>query len=630
MIHQVSSELTTEGFLLRYEEREYRVAWPPGICEQTPDTVRHFLRDNLVYAMTMHLPMMVRGDPLRLKQVLANLINNAIKFTRRGQVVVSANLLEASAEGSRFSLHVEDTGIGIAPEAQHRVFEHFTQADGSTTRQYGGTGLGLAISRHLVELMGGSIGVESMLGKGSRFWIDLTLPPGDQTAAAIPSAHHLEGIRLLAVDDNTTNLEILALQLRAWNMRVECVESGAHALESLREAVRGGNPYDVAILDMHMPGMDGLELARAVQAEPALAKTRLIMLTSTHPAGEAHSREQAGILRCINKPVRQSELCEALSTALKIVPLAPLVAADRSANTAASGQQEVPATLAGKVLLAEDHSVNQEVAKAMLASLGMEVAIANNGAEALALAQQGGFDLVLMDCQMPVMDGYQATAALRQGEAHGHVRLPVVALTANALEGDRNQCLAAGMDDYLNKPYTRADLERIVRRWIQPGPSAAATPAGDAAPGPAPEPKPTPAVIDIAVLDPAPGSPAPGDILDLTVLDGIRSLVLPDGGNALDQILVAFLGSTPQEFESLREGSERGDWILVEKVLHRLKSSTALVGARGLSGRIRNAEAVLQSGEHERVPALLGPIQAEYTNVHDALVLLVQGGVLVH
>ena len=410
--------------------------------------------------------LMLRGDPFRLRQVLINLINNAVKFTGQGEVIVRAAVVSEAKGASRVYLSVEDTGVGIAPEAREKVFERFAQADGSTTRQFGGTGLGLAICRRLVELMGGQIGLESQLGKGTRFWVDLMLPEVPDAALAPAPIPRLGGLRVLVVDDSPTHLDILKTQLAGWGMAVTGAASGELALRAMHGAVSAGAPFELAIVDRQMPLMDGLQLARAIQTSQALAKTLLVMLGSSHAAGTAGEPEQAAKLRCVDKPIRQAQLHEAIASSLATghgaAPAVPAVADPEAPLPRA-------ATLRGKALLAEDNIVNQMVAQAMLASLGLAVEIANNGQEALLLATAQAFDIVLMDCQMPILDGYQATALLRQREAQdGRGRLPVIALTANAMDGDRDQCLAAGMDDYLAKPYTRIQLEQVLDRWLRP------------------------------------------------------------------------------------------------------------------------------------------------------------------
>ena len=533
-----------------------------------------------------NVALRMRGDAFRLRQVLANLLNNAIKFTRQGEVVVRAQVVP-DGEHMQVSLSVEDTGVGISAAAREKIFEHFSQADGTTTREFGGTGLGLAISRRLIELMGGRIGVDSEVGKGSRFHIDLRLPRAASPADAPESATtRLEGARVLVVDDNLTNLDILRLQLGGWGMQVHCAESGAQALEALHEAAGLGQPFDLAILDMHMPGMDGLQLAQAIHAEPALAPTRLIMLTSTFIAGNAREREEAGILRCVSKPVRQAELRHVVGWALGAGSAAVAPPAAPTARPAPGG------LLHGHVLLAEDNPVNQELARAMLQKLGLTVAIAQHGEEALALAAAQAFDAILMDCQMPVMDGYQATALLRAREGQGGHHLPVIALTANAMEGDRNQCLAAGMDDYLAKPYTTAQLEATLQRWLPTRPA----PAADAA---APPPTST-------------NAPKGATAIDRKVLEPYRELD-PDGGWSLARRLLAvYLESSTALIHKLETAIPAGDASAAREAAHALKSSSANIGGLAAAEHFRGLEALAKAGQLDQAALSIGEARAAY------------------
>ncbi len=540
------------------------------------------------------LPML-RGDPFRLRQVLANLLSNAMKFTARGEVVVRARVFDETEQDARVHLSVEDSGIGIAPESQKKIFAHFSQADGSTTRQYGGTGLGLAICKSLVELMGGSIGVESTPGKGAKFCIDLPLPkgPGLAPLPAPVLSVKLDGVRVLVVDDNLTNLEILRLQLSAWQMRVTTAENGERALNEMAAAMHAGKPFDLAILDMHMPQMDGLQLARAIKSWPELAATRLIMLTSTYEVGNSQEREQAGILRCVNKPIRQSELYEVVSGALTAGP----------AFGTAQAEFEAPANkvaLNGRILLAEDNPINQEVAKAMLAKLGLVVDIANNGEEALALIEQQIYDVVLMDCQMPVMDGYQATAAVRAREVNSAERLPIVALTANAMEGDRELCLAAGMDDYLTKPYSRLQLLQVLGRLI---PSGEAQAISDAVP-----------VRAAAVEQDTPGLARVAS-LNLQFLEQLRELDPSGGMDLARQILQVYLDSTGDLVRQAEQAIAAGDADSLRFAAHTLKSSSLNVGAETLSDLFKQLEGLGRVANLDGAGALIDLARQEYTQV---------------
>ena len=529
------------------------------------------------------LPLGVRGDAYRLRQVLVNLINNAIKFTRQGEVIVRARVAP-EGDRCRVSLCVEDTGVGIAPEALGRVFEQFSQADGSTTREFGGTGLGLAICKRLVTLMGGSIEADSEPGKGSRFRVELQLPRAGVAAPSPVSVLRFKGLRVLVVDDNRTNLEILKLQLGGWQMAVRCAESGALALEALRDAAMRGQPFELAVLDMHMPYMDGMQLARLIRADPALARTRLVMLTSTCAAGSAEERERAGILRYVNKPIRQSELREVLVQALSIAP---------SSAPAATARATPTGDLRGRVLLAEDNPVNQALAHAMLKRLGLTVAVANDGKEALALAAAQPFDLVLMDCQMPVMDGYQATARLREREAGRAEHLPVVALTANVMEDDRNLCLAVGMDDYLAKPYTAAQLEQTLRRWLPAGPAE----------------QPPKCVEPPSASDGA----APLAAIDSEVLAQYREL--DPSGNLLHRLVRVYLDSSGELMEQIEAACSAGDAGALHRSAHPLKSSSANVGALALSALLGQLESKGRQASLDDAALLVERVRGEYRRV---------------
>nr|HRM70763.1 response regulator [Thauera phenylacetica] len=370
----------------------------------------------------------VRGDPFRLRQVVGNLLNNAIKFTEHGEIVVRAALLDEDATHCRLRISVEDTGIGIPAQAQEKIFEQFSQLDGSTTRQYGGTGLGLAICRRLVGLMDGAIGVSSEPGYGASFHVELRLPKGASTPEALRCDIVVARVRALVVDDNATNREILQRQLQGWNMKVTCAADAESALALLERAHAAGEAFQLAVLDMHMPRTDGLQLAGAIRANPALAGTRLVVLTSSYASASVRERERAGILRCVHKPIRQAELHEVLCSALR-TPLGD--------TSAAPADKPAAAQLAGRVLLAEDNPVNQQVGQAMLQKLGLTVRFADNGEEALRLVKREPFDLILMDCHMPVMDGYEASAAIRA--LNRTPRVPIVALTANVMEGNRER-----------------------------------------------------------------------------------------------------------------------------------------------------------------------------------------------
>ncbi len=432
----------------------------------------------LASAVSPDVPLRLRGDPGRLRQVLTNLVGNAIKFTERGEVIVRLFLEGETETHATVRFAVEDTGIGIPADVQARVFQAFNQADTSTTRKYGGTGLGLAISRRLVDLMAGQIGVESVPGHGATFWFTARFEKqperGADACPAIFYNRNLFELRVLVVDDNATNRQILRHQIFAWKMQKGSAASGHEALGLLREAVAAGESYDIALLDMQMPEMDGLTLAHAIKADPVIAATRLIILTSLNQVLSEAELKAAGIDAYLVKPVKQSRLFDCLVSTLG------LAATERVFNNPASADPTEPAPELARlrktrILVAEDNIVNQKVALGQLRNLGCTVDAVANGSEVLTALEQVPYDIVLMDCQMPEMDGYEATRLIRVRERQVSPPTPrvhIIAMTANAMQGDREKCLAAGMDDYISKPVRLSDLKSALLRW-QPSPPSA-------------------------------------------------------------------------------------------------------------------------------------------------------------
>ncbi len=414
------------------------------------------------------VPDAVQGDPGRFRQILTNLIGNAVKFTEQGEVVVSARLMEERTGALLLRMEVRDTGIGISPEARARLFEAFSQADSSTTRRFGGTGLGLAISRRLVELMDGEIGVESEAGRGSTFWF--TVPFAKASAAVKPavavSPKALHGMRALIIDDNATNRQILRAQLQSWGLRVDEAEGGPAGLTHLRATVVTDDPYRVLLLDMQMPGMSGLDVARVVRGERAFRDLPMILLTSLLEPSLSAASLEAGISACLPKPVRPRRLLEALGDILQ-----PSTGASPRDERAARAPVAAPGGR-GRVLAADDNAVNKKLITRLLEKAGYVADTVENGREAVEAIQRVDYDAVLMDCQMPVMDGFEATTVIRAAESGRSRRVPIIALTASAMQSDRERCLAAGMDDYLTKPIKPAELAEVLARWV-PRPVAA-------------------------------------------------------------------------------------------------------------------------------------------------------------
>jgi PAS domain S-box-containing protein len=418
-----------------------------------------------------NVPTRVRGDAGRLRQVLVNLVGNAVKFTEAGEVVVRARSERETGDHVMVRFAVRDTGIGISPAAQRRLFQAFTQADGSTTRKYGGTGLGLAICKQLVEIMGGEMGVESREGEGSTFWFTAWLEKQAGAPEHKPaSPADLTELRVLVVDDNATNRRILVRQTSVWGMRPSEAESGALALELLREASRRGQPFDVALLDLHMPEMDGFELARAIKSDPAVAPVRLVLMPSYGQRGDAQAAREAGVSAYLMKPVKQSQLFDCLSTVMGGDAAAADAAPAPAQLVTRHTLDETKLSSRARILIAEDNPVNQKVAARQVEKLRYRADVVSNGVEALEALSKIQYDIILMDCQMPEMDGYEATRQIRRREGTSK-RTVVIAMTANALEGDREKCLAAGMDDYLSKPVRSEELRAVLERWQPAAPS---------------------------------------------------------------------------------------------------------------------------------------------------------------
>jgi CheY-like chemotaxis protein len=410
------------------------------------------------------LPDILRGDAGRIRQILLNLGGNAVKFTQRGEVAIDCKVAEKTAHDVLVRCEIRDTGIGIPANRLDALFKAFTQVDASTTRKFGGTGLGLSIVKRLVELMGGEVGVISEDGKGSTFWFTARLAIAQHATKARPAPPiALQGQRVLVVDDNATNRKVIMGQLSLCRMEPVCASSADEALSLMRQAATVGRPFEVALLDHQMPGCDGAKLGAMINSEAALRSTRLILLTSSGQRGDGRMFAELGFAGYLLKPVTQRDLTDSLMLVL-------------GARAEAWHQQSQPIVTrhalrtqrvreAPRVLLAEDNAVNQKVACRTLEKLGYRVDVAIDGKAAVEAWATGRYDLILMDCQMPVMDGYEATRQIRARETDGK-RIPVIALTAHAMKGADATCVAAGMDDYLSKPIDRAQLSACLERWL--------------------------------------------------------------------------------------------------------------------------------------------------------------------
>ncbi|QIN82318.1 PAS domain S-box protein [Rubrobacter tropicus] len=532
------------------------------------------------------VPTNLTGDPFRLRQVLTNLLGNAIKFTEEGEVVVRTSLVEETPKGATVRISVQDTGIGMTEEQRGRLFQSFSQADASTTRRYGGTGLGLAISKRLVELMGGEIGVQSEPGAGSTFHFSLPLGKQDDSSAPAPGVgfepRELRGLRVLIVDDNATNRRILEKQTASWGMESCSVDGGPAALEELRVAASRGRHYDLALLDMQMPGMDGVQLARRVRATPDLPAPRLVMLTSIGQRGDGEEARRAGIEAYLTKPVKQSELRGAILAVMDLARDAD-GAAERPLVTRHT-LRENAAFSRSRVLLAEDNPINRKVATLMLENLGYRVDVVPDGCRAVEAVSKGEYAAVLMDVQMPELDGYEATAAIRnlQGEKR---RTPIIAMTANAMAGDREKALSAGMDDYVSKPVKTEDLDAVLERWTRPPAERGESP---------------------------PPEPDGRSVLDDAVLENLRSLQEEGDPDLLTELVEVFEEDTPPRLATLREALEREDAGTVERAAHTLKGSSGNLGATRMSETARLLEEAGRDSDLSTAPALLDRLETDF------------------
>ena len=420
-------------------------------------------------------PRRVIGDPGRIRQILTNFVSNAVKFTHQGHILINVECGKKEDSRANFQFFVEDTGIGIPADKLDSIFDKFTQADNSTTRKYGGTGLGLAISKELVELMGGSIGVKSKESEGSTFWFSLPLEVDLQPDSLTIPRSELEDVRILVVDDHEINRRIFDEQLNNWDLRHEIYPSSTEALQALRQAKQSGDPYQIAILDYQMPDMDGISLGQAIKSDPDIRDTVILLLTSVGHRNEVKKVDEVGFSAYMVKPVNQSQLMDVLTAAWgckekdgkpKLITKHALAESDANEfhEKNASGKGDIKIQTNLNVLLVEDHPVNQKVAQKMLQDFGCRTELAGNGQEAFDLVQKNKYDIVFMDCQMPVMDGYEATGAIRRHEGDKS-HTPIVAMTAHALSGDRQKCLDAGMDEYVTKPVNRDKLARILEKF---------------------------------------------------------------------------------------------------------------------------------------------------------------------
>ena len=537
-----------------------------------------------------NVPTLLRGDPGRLRQILTNLAGNAIKFTKAGEVAIRVALERQNDSQVLLRFSVRDTGIGIPADKIGQLFNKFMQADASTTRQYGGTGLGLAISKQLAEKMGGQTGVTSEVGKGSEFWFTVRLAKQPDASATSPTPPaELRGVHVLIVDDNATNREILRVRLAEWGMRPQEAIDGPSALQALYLAIEAKAPFVLAVVDMHMPGMDGASLGRAIQADPRLKNTRMVMLTSLGARGDVKRFEEIGFSGYLTKPVRFQDLFGVLTLALGEPAGAPR--SSRPIATRHSTREALPSFRNSKarILMAEDNATNQQVALGILKNLGLHADAVANGREAVDALKTIPYDIVLMDVQMPEMDGYEAARAIRDPQTGvANPTVPIVAMTANAMQGDRAKCLEAGMNDYVAKPIAPRALAEALAKWLpkdadpvpaQPAPSPAPPPS----PAPAPAPLPPPVDEDRPVWDKE-------DLMDRLMDDEKLARTITD----------VFLSDVPHQLDTLDADLKSADAAAIRLHAHAIKGAASNVGGKRLFSVALEME---NAAKEQNVPA---------------------------
>ncbi|HEX8089074.1 MAG TPA: response regulator, partial [Blastocatellia bacterium] len=540
----------------------------------------------LVCHFNADVPDALIGDPGRLRQIVVNLVGNAIKFTNVGEVVVGVEAKPQPAGVVLLHLRVTDTGVGIPQQKQKLIFEAFTQSDGSTSRKYGGSGLGLAITAQLASLMGGAIWVESEPGKGSTFHTTLRFGVQIDSVATpnlVPA--NVSGLPVLVVDDNATNRRILDDMFRGWHMNPTMVDSGEAALNCLKAASDSGKPFAVIVIDSNMPRMDGFSLTERIKDDPLLARPAIMMLTSTQQRHDIERCKQLGIVSYLIKPITQSSLLDAI---LKV--LGPL---DSENQICASPRG--PARVSSRslrVLLAEDNPVNQKLAIGLLKKNGHSVCVAENGREAIAALERGRFDIVLMDIQMPEMNGFEATAHIREMERETGAHIPIVAMTANAIKGDREKCLDAGMDSYISKPIAANEFFRVIESFTTiPSPS-----------------QPSATETDVAC-----------DAIDRDAL-----LASVDGDmELLQEIAALFLKTYPKLLSEISNSVVTSDAEAVARAAHSLKGAGGLFLSDKALGLAQQLESAGEGGDMDEARKILADLTQEMTRLSPALSSLV-------
>lgn len=577
----------------------------------------------LVAWIDTEVPRRVLGDPVRIRQILVNLINNGIKFTEKGEIITRVRLAK-SGHDTNIRFEVTDSGIGLSQEKQQKLFKPFVQADGSTTRKYGGTGLGLSICKQLVELMGGTIGVDSVEGAGSTFWFVLPFTRVEETSDS--EKKPLAFKRALVVDDHLPMREMMAFVLKGWNLETQSASSGTEAIK-----LADKTEFDLFILDYLMPGMNGLELVEKLRGNERLKNSRIVLLTALHEDGLGEKAIAKGCNAFLTKPVRQSQLYDCLyslseSGTYVATQSKSTVSVSETMRNRVIDSSQSSGKQTNEVLLVEDNPTNQIVAGIELKNLGFVVTTANNGKEAVDLSSNKDFAIVFMDCQMPVMDGYEATKTIRTREFKTGKHVPIVAMTANAMEGDREVCLAAGMDDYITKPFQTEDLISVIDKWIdlntisgaaQLEPQSEAKPeqSSQAQPKPqnsAPSEPQAPAQPEPqSPAKPEPQSPAKSEVVPAEPAIDYVKLNAKFTETQARQLLTVFLGDTQTRLPELKSRIEQHDFAAISTHAHSIKGAASMIFADQLAAVAKEMELAAKAKD----------VSANYSEMFQALTL---------
>ncbi|MCD6272022.1 MAG: response regulator [Deltaproteobacteria bacterium] len=588
-----------ESGLLEVEEIDFNLR---NLIEETSQMMSEMAHEKgleLNVVLPVDIAEALKGDPGRLRQILVNLVSNAVKFTDKGEVNIAVKTLKRNGSEFHLQFEVSDTGPGISKKFQRNIFKAFCQEDSSTTRKFGGTGLGLAISHQLIKIMGGDIGVQSEPGKGSLFWFTLNMQRSKQQEYDNKQyGSNLCLKKALIVDDNATNREILNTQLSAWQVMHKSAKNGKEALEILRSAAAKNEKFDFILLDWHMPGMDGIKLAGKIKTDPYIPETTMVMLSSAGFDKETSQLSDLGIKSCLTKPVRQAELYNCI-----INLMYPKYESKIHASNSTQNKNKFDDA---NILLAEDNPVNREVALSMLEIFKCKTDVAENGSQAVKKTSGKTYDMILMDCHMPEMDGFEATSQIRKNEqikGNSH-RIPIIAMTANVQKGIQDDCNAAGMDGYISKPFTMEHLESVLNQWVNTYK------------------KRTDSRIKskkVPLENRHTEIPKEEEILEKEALAKIRALQREGAPDIASKVIGLYLESSPDLIQSINESVRQENSSLLYEAAHSLKSSSANLGAMRMAAICKELENMGRNARSTDATSLINAIATEYEQVTNAL-----------